>query len=77
MAAANGAHLAASMWVNPTVQSGTILGYLTGGLDVAMLAEWDAVEVTAEQALSFAEILDSNAYVDADGVIATTTVIDP
>jgi hypothetical protein len=72
-AADNGAHLEASMWVNPTVEAGTILGYLTGELDLALLAAWNVTELTQADALAFAAAIDPNAYLSDDGRIATTT----
>jgi len=71
VAADHGAHLEASMWVNPTVEAGTILGYLTGDLDVALLAAWNVTELTQADALAFAQAIDPNAYVTDDGYIAT------
>jgi hypothetical protein len=71
-AADNGAHLKASMWVNPDVEHGNILGYLIGDLDLALLADWDVTELSEADALAFAVNLDAGAYVMADGVIGTT-----
>ena len=71
-----GGRLNASMWVNPDVEHGTILGYLTGDLDLAALATWDVAELTEAEALAFAQNIDANAYVMDDGVIGTTTEID-
>ena len=65
------------MWVNPDVEHGTILGYLTGDLDLAVLATWDVAEITEADALAFAEAIDPNAYVMEDGVIGTTTQVGP
>lgn len=73
VAAGNGAHLEASMWVNPTVETGTILGYLTGNLDLGLLADWNVAELNAEEALAFAQAIDPNAYITDDGVVGTTT----
>jgi hypothetical protein len=67
-----GARLEASSWVNPTVEEGTILGYLTGELDLSVLSEWNVVNITPQQALDFALALDENAFVMDDGVISTT-----
>jgi hypothetical protein len=75
-AADNGAHLEASMWVNPDVEHGNILGYLTGDLDLALLVDWDATELSEADALAFAVNIDAGAYVMADGVIGTTTVLE-
>jgi hypothetical protein len=74
-AADNGAHLEASMWVNPDVEHGNILGYLTGDLNLALLADWDVTELSEAEALAFAVNLDAGAYVMADGIIGTTTVL--
>ena len=60
------------MWVNPDVEHGTILGYLTGEVDIDILALWDATEVTEAEALAFAQNIDENAYVMDSGFIATT-----
>jgi hypothetical protein len=65
------------MWVNPDVEHGTILGYLTGDLDLAVLATWDVAEITEADALAFAQAIDENAYVMEDGVIGTTTQVAP
>jgi len=72
----NGARLEASSWVNPSVEHGSILGYFTGGVNLALLTDWNAVEVTEAQALAFAQAIDENAYVMDDGVIGTTTLFD-
>lgn len=72
----NGAHLDASMWVNPDVEHGNILGYLTGDIDLELLADWDVAELTQAKALKFAKNLDPNAYVMDDGIIGTTTEPD-
>jgi hypothetical protein len=65
------------MWVNPDVEHGTILGYLTGDLNLAVLATWDVGELTEADALAFAQAIDPNAYVMEDGVIGTTTQVAP
>jgi len=64
------------MWVNPDVEHGRILGYLTGELDIELLSDWDAEVLTQAQALAFALALDENAFVMDDGVIGTTTRFD-
>jgi len=74
-AADNGAHLEASMWVNPDVEHGNILGYLTGDLDLTLLADWDVSELSEVEALGFAAAIDVNAYVADDGRIATTSEV--
>jgi hypothetical protein len=75
-AADNGARMEASMWVNPTVEHGNILGYLTGDVDLGLLADWDVTVVDEATALAFAQSIDSNAYVMDDGVIGTTTEME-
>jgi hypothetical protein len=75
-AADNGAHLDASMWINPTVEHGNILGYLTGELDLGLLVDWGTKELTQAEALTFAQAIDPNAYVMNDGAISTKTVSD-
>jgi hypothetical protein len=52
------------------------LGYLTGELDLGLLADWDVVKLTQEEALDFALALDENAFVMDDGVIGTTGGMD-
>lgn len=69
----NGSRLEASSWVNPDVEHGVILGYLTGELDITLLSLWEVGELTEAQALAFAQAIDENAHVMDDGVIATTT----
>jgi hypothetical protein len=69
VAADNGAHLEASGWVDPTVETGTILGYLTGELDIALLADWDVVELDEAEALTFAQALNPQAFLTDDGRI--------
>ena len=72
----NRAHLAASMWVVPDVETGTILGYLTGDVDLTILSDFDAQELSEADALAFAAAIDANAYVMEDGSIGTTTVLE-
>ena len=72
----NGGKLTPSMWVNPNVETGSILGYATEGLDLTLLADWEATELTESEALAFARTLDANAYVIEDGSIGTTTVLE-
>jgi len=76
VAAANGGRLEASSWVNPTVEAGTIMGYLTGDMDVTLFAAFDGVEITEAEALAFAQGIDENAFVAGGGVVGTTTEID-
>jgi hypothetical protein len=75
-AAKNGAKLEASMWVNPDVEHGTILGYLTGNLDLTLLSDWEVQELTQFEALEYSQLIDENAYIIDNGVIATTTIMD-
>jgi hypothetical protein len=74
VAADHDAFLEASMWVNPDVEHGSILGYLHGDLDVDVLEEWGVEELDEAQALAFAQALDENAYVTGDGRIGTTSL---
>jgi len=67
--AENGGRLEASSWVNPIVETGTILGYLTGDIDLALLADWDVVELTQAEALTFAQALNAEALLTDDGHI--------
>jgi hypothetical protein len=71
--AENGGRLEASQWVNPTVEAGTILGYLDGDMDLGLIGAWNATELAQADALAFAAAIDPNAYVGDDGRIATTT----
>ncbi len=75
VAADNGATLEASMWVNPTVEAGTILGYLDGEMNLGLIGAWNANELTQADALAFAAAIDPNAYIMDDGRIGTTTEI--
>lgn len=76
LVAKSGAHLSASMWVTPDVESGTILGYLTGDIDVSILSDFEAQELTESEALAFATAIDENAYLLEDGIIGTTTALE-
>ena len=59
------------MFANPSVETGTILGYLTGGnIDLSTLTPWQVEEVTQAEALEFAQGIDPEAYLLPDGVIA-------
>jgi hypothetical protein len=66
----NGGALTPSMWVNPSVEAGLILGYATEGLDLSLLAAWEVTELTEAEALAFAQNLDATAYFMDDGIIA-------
>ena len=65
-----GARADASMFANPDVETGTILGYLAeGDIDLSVLTSWQVAEVTQAEALAFAQVIDSEAYLLPDGVI--------
>jgi hypothetical protein len=70
VAAAEGGRAEASQWVNA---AGVHLGYLHGVVGVVKMADWQAKELNANQALMFARSIDPNAYVMDDGRIGTTT----
>jgi len=72
----NGSRLEASEWVNPTVEAGTILGYLIGDVDLALLADWEVGELTQAEALSFAQALNAEAVLSEDGRIGAPIVED-
>lgn len=65
----NGGRLEASGWVDPTVEAGTILGYLTGDVDLALLADWEVAELPQSEALAFARALNPEAFLTNDGRI--------
>jgi hypothetical protein len=65
-ARAAGSTLVASAFV---AADATHLGYLTGDLDPAMLADWSAVELTQNAALVFAQALNAEAHLLEDGTI--------
>jgi len=54
----NGGKLTPSIWSNPDVETGTILGYATQDLDFTILADWEATELTESEALAFAQSVD-------------------
>lgn len=56
--------------MNPTVEEGTILGYLTGDVDVALLSDWNVVKLTQEEALEFAQAINPEAFLLEDGTIS-------
>jgi len=65
-----GAHAEASMFASPNVETGTILGYLTeGDIDLSALTSWQVARVTQDEALAFAQVINSEAYLLPDGVI--------
>lgn len=67
--AENGGRLDASSWVDPTVENGTILGYLTGDVDLTLLADWNVAELTQDEALAFAQALNPEAFLTDSGLI--------
>lgn len=73
----NNGRLEASQWVNPTVEKGEILGYLQGDLDIQLISDWKAVELTAEEAVSFAKLLDETAHLHENGLIVSSVPNDP
>lgn len=54
---------------SPNVETGTILGYLDGELDLALVADWGVTEVTETEALDFARALNAQAFLNEDGLI--------
>lgn len=72
----NGAVLVASSWVYPSIKEGKILGYLYGDLDISILNKWEAEEISSEQALDFAKIIDSGAYLNEDGAVSSSRLDD-
>jgi hypothetical protein len=67
----DGYRLQASMFANPDVQTGTILGYLTeGDVNLSALTPWQVAELTQAEALEFAQGIDPEAYLLPDGAIA-------
>lgn len=64
-----GGHLEASNWVHGAVESGTILGYLVEETDVSGLDGFDFAELTEADALTFAQVVNGDAVVSADGRI--------
>ena len=65
-----GARAEASMFASPSVETGTILGYLTGGnIDLSTLTPWQVEEVTQAEALAFAQEIEPAAYLLDDGII--------
>lgn len=71
--AEHGARLEASSWVDPTVESGTILGYLHGDIDLALIADWSVAELDEAGALAFAQAVDASAYIANDGMIVSAS----
>lgn len=68
-----GGNASASAWATP-VQTGEILGYLTGEVDLSLLAEFEVRELSQIEALEFAKQIDQNAFIMPDGFIGTTSL---
>lgn len=66
---ANGSRIEASSWVTPSVETGTILGYLYGDIDISILSNWGVTELTQSDALTFAKTIDPAAAVSEVGII--------
>ena len=54
---------------NATVEDGYIVGYVFGDFDSSGLEAWDFSEITADQALAFAQDVDSGTWIDEEGII--------
>jgi hypothetical protein len=66
---AQGFHAEGS-WVNGQAENGgTILGYVTGEPVASALTTWEYTSITQEQALEFAQAINSKAYLLEDGRI--------
>lgn len=62
---------AKASWSDGQVENGaTILGYVNGDFDLDLSA-WNYREVSQEEALTFAQAIDSNAFIGDDGQINT------
>lgn len=72
-----GSLLEASSWVSPSIEDGDILGYLTGDYEVPELNDWHLTELSAEQALEFAQAINPVAYLGDDGVIMVPSQEEP
>lgn len=72
----NGGFLEASTWFNPTIEQGTILGYLHGDQPVDLISGWDAIELSQEEALGFAQIIDAKAFINENGIIIGSGPVD-
>jgi hypothetical protein len=70
----NDNHLEASMFASSQAQDRTILGYCKTDLDFALISDFEAQEITKEEALVFAKSIDETAYFLENGFIAV--VID-
>jgi branched-subunit amino acid aminotransferase/4-amino-4-deoxychorismate lyase len=65
--AESGSSLVASSFVN---DNGTHLGYVTGDLNVSVLAAWQAQELSKDEALAFAQELNPEAFWADDETIS-------
>jgi hypothetical protein len=66
-------HRAEAAWVDGQVEAGgTILGYITGNVDATQLTLWEYTELTQEEALAFAQRINSEAFLLNSGYITTT-----
>lgn len=66
IAHAQGSKLVASSFVNNT---GLHLGYLDGDLNLVLISDWFANELTQTEALTFAKSLHTEASVNDNGII--------
>jgi hypothetical protein len=76
-AADNGGRLEASSFASPDVMTGTILGYLTGDVDLDLLSDWAVTELTAEEALVFAQTVSPDAFFTEGGRLTTPPKPEP
>jgi hypothetical protein len=73
-----GGHVEASAFADPSVEAGTILGYLIeGDIDPSSLIPWEVIELTQAAALEFAQAVEASAYLLPDGFITTTVEPNP
>ena len=57
-------------WTNGIVENGaTILGYISGEPTAEALQDWNFTYITQEEALSFCQAINANAYLLPDGRI--------
>lgn len=54
---------------SPNVYDGLILAYLYGDIDLSLLENWSAVELTEGEALAFVKDINSDATLNTDGLI--------
>ncbi len=65
-----GCKVTPSIFANPDVLTGQILGYLlSGDIDLTTLSLWQVTELSQAEALDFAKTVDTSAYLLPDGVI--------